>query len=191
MALYPNTRRTLLEKIKTGDQISWNEFYDRYSPVIRIIGLKSGIRQNDIEDLVQEVMQSFFKSVDHFCYDPAKARFRTYFNRIIRSRICDIFRRQDESATDLQNDDKDNSFEIIFDEQWRALILNEALSALKERVKPQTYLAYTLTEYEMWETKRAAEFLGISENSVYIGRKRCQEFLKKKIIELSDGDPVF
>ena len=56
MALYPTTRRTLLEKIKQGDRISWSEFYDRYAPVIRIIGLKSGVPADDIDDLVQEVM---------------------------------------------------------------------------------------------------------------------------------------
>ena len=191
MALYPETRRTLLEKIKTGDQISATEFYERYAPVIRIIGQKSGVRADDIDDLVQDVMQSFFKTADRFCYDPAKSRFRTYFNRIIRSRISDIFRRREIEISELPQEFEDNSFETIFEEQWRALILNEALTALKERVKPQTYLAFTLTEFEQWETKRVAEFLGISENSVYVGRKRCQEFLKKKITELSDGEPVF
>lgn len=32
---YPETRKTLLAKIISGDEVSWKEFYDRYIPVIR------------------------------------------------------------------------------------------------------------------------------------------------------------
>lgn len=35
---YPPTRKTLLEKIKNGDEIYWNEFYSRYAPVIKYVG---------------------------------------------------------------------------------------------------------------------------------------------------------
>lgn len=190
MALYPTTRRTLLEKIKQGDRISWSEFYDRYAPVIRIIGLKSGVPADDIDDLVQEVMGSFFKSAGNFCYDPARARFRSYFNRIVRSRICDILRKKQLTSAGEVPDDElaDSPFDAVFEQEWRNILIREALEYVKSRVKPQTFLAFSLTEFEQWTPARAAEFLGITVNSVYVNRKRCQDLLQKKITDLSDGE---
>ena len=36
---YPTTQSSLLERVQQGDEISWNEFYFRYAPVIRAAGM--------------------------------------------------------------------------------------------------------------------------------------------------------
>ena len=42
---YPTTQSSLLERVQNGDEISWNEFYFRYAPVIRAAG--AGFHFND------------------------------------------------------------------------------------------------------------------------------------------------
>ena len=34
---YPTTSKTLLDKIASGDEISWNDFYEKYSPVVKAL----------------------------------------------------------------------------------------------------------------------------------------------------------
>ena len=43
MARYPTTSKTLLERLRTGDDVPWREFFDRYSPLIRAAGSASGL----------------------------------------------------------------------------------------------------------------------------------------------------
>ena len=35
---YPSTHRSLLERVRNGEEIAWSEFYDRYKGIIRSVG---------------------------------------------------------------------------------------------------------------------------------------------------------
>ena len=39
---YPTTSRTLLDKIASGDEISWDEFFIRYSPIVKALADRMG-----------------------------------------------------------------------------------------------------------------------------------------------------
>ena len=95
---YPTTSRTLLEKIAAGDGIGWDEFYEKYAPVVRALARGKGIE--DAEDICQQVMLQFFKQSGTFRFDPGLARFRTYFGRIVRAKIADHFRRGRDAVRD-------------------------------------------------------------------------------------------
>ena len=90
---YPITQSSLLERVQNGDEISWNEFYFRYAPVIRAAG--AGFHFNDAEcdDLVQLVMLKFFASSKTFVYRQGEVKFRTYFSRIVHNQAVDMIRR--------------------------------------------------------------------------------------------------
>ena len=89
---YPTTQKSLLEKVRSGDEVSWEEFYERYSPVIRFSGGLYGLREDECRDLVQRVMVKFFNSAGRFVYREGKVRFRTYFATVIRSEAVDFIR---------------------------------------------------------------------------------------------------
>ena len=57
---YPTTQSSLLERVQQGDEISWNEFYFRYAPVIRAAGMGFKFNETECDDLVQQVMLHFF-----------------------------------------------------------------------------------------------------------------------------------
>ena len=57
---FPSTHKSLLEKIKDGNEIFWEEFYRRYSPIIRYIGSLYRFTPEECDDLVQNVMLKFF-----------------------------------------------------------------------------------------------------------------------------------
>lgn len=82
---FPSTHRTLLDRVRSGDEVSWEEFYGRYSPVIRFSGGLYGLREDECRNLVQRVMVKFFNSAGRFVYREGEVRFRTYFSTVIRS----------------------------------------------------------------------------------------------------------
>ena len=78
------TKKTLLSKISDGDDnISWDEFFEMYRPLIFIRGRDFGFSKSECDDLTQLVMSEIFKMRNTFSYNPAKGRFRDYMKKII------------------------------------------------------------------------------------------------------------
>ena len=96
---YPTTSKTLLEKISSGDEISWDEFYRKYAPVIKAVAKYKGI-EYDADDICQQVMMHFFKQSKTFKFDPGIAKFRTYFGRIVSWKIVDYYRKKCEKLSE-------------------------------------------------------------------------------------------
>ena len=79
------TNITLLEKITDGDEISWNKFYEIYSPLIRTSGEQWHLNESECDELVQDVMVNFFKRAKTFRYDRSRGSFRSYLRTIARN----------------------------------------------------------------------------------------------------------
>ena len=145
---YPTTSKTLLDKIASGDEISWNEFYEKYSPIVKALAKFKGLDAAAADDICQQVMLQFFKQSKTFKFDPNIARFRTYFGRIVNAKIINYFRRKENKeilVDDVMPDiPVDPEIEAIYMSEWRKTLLIEAQQKLKERVAPETYQAYEL-----------------------------------------------
>ena len=90
------TRKSLLAKVRAGDEVSWSDFYTAYKPLIYLCGNDCGLNDAEKEELVQQVMTEIFRKdiigkfdPDNipkditFKYDPAKGRFRHYLRKTI------------------------------------------------------------------------------------------------------------
>lgn len=60
---YPTTIKTLIDKLKDGDSVSWDEFYEKYNKIIIDVGHAKGLTDDECNDLVQEVMLRFFQKI--------------------------------------------------------------------------------------------------------------------------------
>ena len=188
---YPTTSKTLLDRIATGDEISWDEFYTRYCGIIRGIAKYRGLNDTEADDICQQVMLQFFKQSKTFKFDPDIARFRTYFGRIIHSKITDHYRRKKE--TPLENVEP-GSVEAPDDElflsEWREWILKEAERELKKRVAPETFQAYELYAVQNRPAEKVAAYLNCSVNQVYQAKKRCFNILRTILLKMNEQDPA-
>ena len=194
MSNYPSTHKTLLEKIQTGDEVSWQEFYDRYSPVIRNGAAAYGLSEHDTEEVLQEVMLKFFQHQLVMKYDSAKARFRTYFNQVLVSCIFDFLRQQKKRSPEVNMEkipEEPVSAETdkLFLSEWQNQMLQEALDQLRIQVKPETFLAFHLTAFQGKSAQETAEFLNIDVKTVYVSRSRCVTRLQEIIREINTEDP--
>ena len=197
MGVYPSTHKTLLMKIQDGDEVSWKEFYDRYSSAILTISGRFGLNPTEADEVRQNVMLKIFQNKLIFSYNGERARFRTYFNRIVRSCIVDYFRKKKARGpeTALENlpeppaTDNDLNSEEIFEEEWRKQCLIDALDILKEHVEPRTFLAFHMTAFQQKKVREVAGFLQMNASQVYLAKSRCIAKLKDIISELQKKDP--
>ena len=93
------TRESLLSRIKDwGDEGSWTEFFQTYRDMIFRTAIKSGLTEQESEEVVQETLVSVAKTIKEFVYDPKKCRFKNWLGHLARKRIADCFRRRRREA---------------------------------------------------------------------------------------------
>ena len=187
---YPTTSRTLLDRIASGDEIGWDEFYAKYSPIIRSLAKAKGLDDDAADDIRQQVMLQFFKQSRSFRFDPGIARFRTYFGRIIRAKIADFCRKRKEMPSEeVAETAADPQAGSLFLAEWRKLILREAEEELKKRVTPETFQAYQLYAVQERPAEKVAAFLDCSVNQVYLAKKRCFAMMREILRKMNEADP--
>ena len=187
---YPTTSKTLLDKIASGDEISWDEFYLKYAPIVKALAKFKGLDANAADDVCQQVMLQFFKQSKTFKFDPNIAKFRTYFGRIVNAKITNYYRKRGEVSSDKPEEIPVDSEEgNLFMNEWRKTVLKEAEQELKQRVAPETFQAYELYAIQNRPVKKVAEYLDCSENQVYQAKKRCFAMMREILLAMNEQDP--
>ena len=187
---YPTTSKTLLDKIASGDEISWDEFYLKYAPIVKALAQFKGLDANAADDVCQQVMMQFFKQSKTFKFDPNIAKFRTYFGRIVNIKIANYYRKRGEVSSDEPEEiPVDSEEENLFMNEWRKAVLKEAEQELKQRVAPETFQAYELYAVQNRPVKKVAEYLDCTENQVYQAKKRCFKMMKEILLKMNETDP--
>ena len=186
---YPTTQSSLLERVQQGDEISWNEFYFRYAPVIRAAGMGFKFNETECEDLIQQVMLKFFNHAGTFVYRKGEVKFRTYFAQIVRSQAVDMIRRS-VTQRNLHCEVPDNSdpFNEIFMAEWRKSVLAEARDELRQRVDDKTFMAFELYGLQNRSVEKVSEILELTPNQIYVAKNRCMKLLHKIVERHNSND---
>lgn len=196
------TRKSLLRKVRSGDELSWNEFYAAYKPLILLCGRDCGLTGDECRELVQQVMTEIFRKnilgkyeidrvPDHvmFRYDPARGRFRHFLRGIIRNHAIRIYHKRPrfELREQLPDIISDEAWERTWDEEWEKHVFSMACTELKKRVKSVTWLAFEMYALQNRPAEEVAEFLNVSVSTVYTVRSRCVSMLRTIIGELEEN----
>ena len=142
---YPTTRSSLLDRLTARDENAWEEFFAAYRPVIRDVGAFKGLNDAECDDLVQEVMLRFYRRIgEGFRYDASLARFRTFFNRIVKGCVYDILRRRRSAANPpaaevAETDPPDEVLDMLLREKWRNFLRQMAMEELKKTMAVRTF----------------------------------------------------
>lgn len=199
------TRKSLLAKVRGGDEISWQEFYTAYKPLILLCGGDCGLTQDEKEELVQRVMCEIFQKdiigkydpenvPSHvvFKYTPSPGRFRHYLRKIIRYQAIRIYkqRKNHESLDDEQSPVKalptKDEWDAAWNEEWYRHLLNMAMTELRGRVQPETFVAFEMYAIQNRKVEEVADFLNLSVSSVYTAKSRCIAALREIIKDLEE-----
>jgi len=183
------TKKTLLEAIKDGDEISWHEFYATYRPLIMLRGSDFYLSQTEKEELVQAVLLEVFRMCKTFRYDRSKGRFRDYLRQIIGSKSVAIVRqRRTDFSIDILDDCPDENLllEQTWQGEWQIHILSQAMEVLRGKVDPATYQAFELNVIDEMPAHEVAVFLRISVDMVYVAKSRVVKQLRSIISKLEE-----
>lgn len=193
---FPTTKTSLL-KAMPSDEAAWTEFFNRYREVVADLGKFKGLTDCECDDLVQNVMLRFDRKLSGgFVFDPSLARFRTYFATLIKGCIYDLLRQRKHSGVPLENipeaydeNTPDELLDMIILEKYRAILWNEALTELTQRVDDKTYQAFSLFCLKKRPISEVSQLLRIPPGNVYTAKSRCVKILAEIIKRLNQADP--
>lgn len=198
------TKKSLLAKVRAGDEVSWSEFYAAYKPLILLCGQDCTLTPDENDELVQQVMSEIFRKdivgkydPDHipddvvFHYDQSHGRFRHYLRGIIRNQALKILRKRD-GVVELDDPARQvaepavDIWEELWNEEWKRHVLAMALTELKGHVQPETYVAFEMYALQERPVQEVSKFLNLSVASVYTAKSRCIAALKEIISKLEE-----
>jgi RNA polymerase sigma-70 factor (ECF subfamily) len=193
-----HTNPSIFLRIKQKDQapreIAWQEFQDRYAPIIAGFARKFGARRQDAEDVVQDVMLGFFAKSPAFTYDPSRGRFRGYL------KVCTIRalqRRMGQNAkfagasVSLENIDKQGNDQIeqTWNQAWEEQIFRRALEEVRKEIgQTKNYQAFQQYVLRARPAEEVAAELDMHLNAVYRAKQRVSEILREKVAAMRDEE---
>ena len=188
-----NTRQTLLLKIRDQyDDSAWEEFIKFYRPYIYRVIQNLQVNTSDREDVIQEVMLIAWKKLPEFEYDNSKGRFRSWLCTVARrtfiamedkKRKGEVF--EDSLINEQLTQGIDCEIEELSRKEWQRHVAEMAWHNVSKKFDTQVTEAFKrLASGEKGED--VAQELGLSQNSVYVYKKRVQAALQKEIAYLDD-----
>jgi RNA polymerase sigma-70 factor (ECF subfamily) len=182
------TRQSLIARLSDwGDARRWQEFFDTYWHLIYRVAIRTGLRDDEAQEVVQETCISVAKNVAR--YNPAVGSFKTWLLQTARWRIIDQIRRRPTNRADLHPGDSggtstldsipgEQGLDAVWEQEWREHRMAIALACLKRKVSPEHYQIFDCTVVKGWSASETARALGISIAQIYLIRHRVKSLLK-------------
>ena len=197
------TRRSLLDRLRNWeDQASWQDFFNTYWKFIYGVAIRSGLSDQEAEDVVQETVISIAKKMPEFVYDPAKCSFKGWLMYVTRLRIIDQLRRRQPAMQQSPSGDDDsrrtptvervpdlsaaNQQDASWDEEWERNLVDAAMERVKLRVKPEHYQIFYLSAVKGLGTTQVAKMLQVNMGQVYLIRHRLAKEVKREVERLRE-----
>lgn len=187
------TRPSLLERIKNGDDVSWQEFSDTYSRFIKSIARSYQVREADWDEVVTQVLEELFRTRERFQYDPNKGRFRDYLKRVVKHHILRVRRKNplhediDDPAVPHPGEDE---FSAIWDAEWKQHVIKQARMILASRTDSITYRIFTELTMEGSRPEDVAQKFNVKVDTAYSVKCKCLKLLRKYRSMLGDDTAV-
>jgi len=198
------TRQTLLSRLKDlGDDQSWRRFFDTYWKFIYGVALKSGLREVEAQEIVQETVIAVSRNIGNFRYDRSNCSFKTWLMTVTHSRISNQFRRRRRHAAVVDTpedgdgtawleqlpDERRNDLEKMWDEEWERNLMDAAIERVKRRVPAEQFQMFDFYVLREWPVDKVARTLGISSARVYLAKHRVGKLVKQELQQLEQEQP--
>jgi len=195
-----STRVTQLERLRNlDDTTGWVVFVGKYRGLIRRLALRAGLREDDVQDVVQETLAAVAHKMPEFVYDPEKCSFQGWIRHVTACRISDRLRRRSKDPSQMTAEEGPEGAELVealMDEQesasrdrewleeWRAHLLEQAMATLEKQVNPEHFQIFRMTFVQQTPAAKVARTLGVMVPKVYLVKHRLARLLKAEIERL-------
>ena len=198
---FQRTRKSLIERLNDWeDQKSWDDFYRTYWRLIYGVAIKSGLKNEEAFDAVQETVIAIAKQQKEGKYDPNQGSFKAWLMNLTRWRIADQFRKRKKDKDVVELIDRENDsgvspiekiedlegpqLEKIWDSERKKSLTDRGIDKVKEKVSPRQYQIFDCYVVQGWSAEKVRDELGVSIAQVYLAKHRVGSILKKEIQKL-------
>jgi RNA polymerase sigma factor (sigma-70 family) len=191
----PSTNPTIFLRLRHADpaprEMAWQEFHNRYAPIIAGFARRLGARPQDVDDVVQDVLLGFFAKAPTFIYDSAKGRFRSYLKVCTYRALQKRFGKEAKFAgRPLDEIDPEAvAVDQVWNDVWEREQLRRALEEVRQTMgQTKTFLAFELYVVFDQPAQAVADKLGMHLNSVYRAKEQVTRLLQEKASVMQDED---
>lgn len=164
----------LLDACRRGDRDAWAELFDRYHRLVRSIAISYGLRNDDVDEVVQIVFTIVVQQLDRF---QPETRLAAWLSSVTRRHVWRVLerRRRELAVADADvwssHRDVDEAADREADRDW----LRSGLATLPASCRRLLEALYLRGERSYAEV---ADELGIPIGSIGPTRARCLERLR-------------
>jgi RNA polymerase sigma factor (sigma-70 family) len=189
------TRPSLLNRLKSGDDESWQDFYRIYGKLVRDFAIQAGLTNTEADEVVQETAIAMARHLPEYRYDPKVCRFKTWLLNQTSWRIKDQFKKRKKETAQNHSSDCGNEetatinrvpdmaatdLDAVFESQWRKNLFDVAVDRVKTRFSLKQFQIFDLLVVREWPAATVAQSLGVSLANVYVTRHRISSAIKKE-----------
>ncbi|MDB4317555.1 sigma-70 family RNA polymerase sigma factor [bacterium] len=185
------TRVTLLQRARDErSDLAWRELLGYYEPFISKVLGSMGFRGADLDDARQQVSLRLWKGLKTYERDPERAKFRTWFARLIRNTALNIIRSEKREPTGRSIDDESAPLQELLadtpeietrvEKEWQQYVVDLALDRAREAFSGNAVEVFTMS-LSGHSVENTAKQLGIKTNTVYILKHRVKTMLLREI----------
>lgn len=193
-ALYA-TRASIFLRLRADGtidrELGWNEFAEKYSRVIAGFARNAGLKAQEVDDVLQDVLMGFFRVSADFNYDPAKGRFRGYLKRVTLNAIRSRHRRRRPDvnlAPEWEPPAHDEVTDAAWDRQWTEQLLFRAMDQVRERVEERTWKSFELYGMRGAAIESVAEETGMTPQAIRHAKMRITRQIRELVDTLRDEE---
>lgn len=199
------TRHSLLTRLKNWeDHEGWREFFDTYWKLIYGVATKSGLNDQEAQEVVQETVITVAKNIHRFKTDPAHGSFKAWLLKTTRWRIINQVKkrptnrdhphrgesRHEDGTGTMERiaDPAGPALEQVWDREWKKNLMDAALERVKRQVKYNHYQIFYLSVVKDMPARDVAKSLGVTAAQVYVIRFRVSRRVRQIFEKLTAGD---
>lgn len=206
----PTTRETLIRRFRDGtdplaSRQAWDEFYQVYEPLVRAYVRRFGLRDADVDDLVQDLFVKLRAQLARFELDRAKGRFRAWLRTVVDNTVRDWLDRAGRAGADAgplppssigpagpaaggfgQDGDAGDRWRQV---EWRRAVLSVVMGRIREefRGREKTLACFEQATLAGRPAKDVAAELGIEKvNNVYVYAHRVLQRVRELCAEYDE-----
>jgi len=178
----------LVAKVLEGDRESFTPLVVRYQPRLFAMARRYARREDEVEDVVQEILLKAFRKLDTYRH---KAPFEHWLMRLAVRTCYDFLRKhqrnREHTATELGGE-KDHDIFDQFGTDNEAEINRQAAKQLVDRMiaglLPEDQMVITMLELERRPVKEISKLTGWSESLVKVRAFRARGKMRKMLAHL-------
>ena len=196
----PETRQSLLLRLRQQSGDAWEDFLEIYENAIYQYCRRRGLQDADARDVTQDVLAAVDRKLAVWEHDPSKAPFRGWLFRVARNIAVDKYLEQSRRAVasggsrvvqalaQVPEDREQESARFWY--EYRRELMHRAAAQIKPDIKATSWHAFWKTAVEGQKPEAVAQQLGVSVGSVYAAKFRVVSRIRQIVSQWDDSDCI-